>query len=135
MVLISLRRSKKRSAFASGLSEKEYRTPACSPTKSRSLPAQRARSKGCSNFSRGKARTTLKGGGGSGEPMTREVVQGIRADDSAAAETSQATNPATSTDSNTDRPIDRRRPPWKGDGMSTTPEDILERESTGTPGE
>jgi hypothetical protein len=36
-------------------------------------------SKGCSNFSFGKARTTLKGGGGSGDPTTREVVHGGRA--------------------------------------------------------
>ena len=64
--------------MASGLSANEYSTPACSPTKSRSLPGERAMSKGCSNFRFGNARTTLKGGGGSGEPMTRDVVQGAR---------------------------------------------------------
>src|SRR5438270_10206857 len=126
MVLISLRRSKKRSAFASGLSEKEYRTPACSPTKSRSLPAQRARSRGCSNFRFGKARTTLKGGGGSGEPTTREVVQGVRTgfagsaslgpDGPAAGETGRAAKPAASTSMSTNTARDRRRPPWEGDG-------------------
>src|SRR5207249_4307027 len=35
-------------------------------------------SSGCSNLRLGNARTTLKGGGGSGEPTTREVVQGWR---------------------------------------------------------
>src|SRR5436309_2869578 len=103
MVLSSLRRSKKRSALASGLSTNEYKTPACSPTKKRSLPGQRARSKGCSNFSFGNARTTLKGGGGSGEPTTRDVVHGFRANfagsdafglgESAAEETSHVKNP------------------------------------------
>src|SRR6202041_2492284 len=103
-------KSKKRSALASGLSANEYSTPACSPTKSRSLPGGRAMSKGCTNFTFGNARITLKGGGGSGEPTTLEVFQGMRIDlagsasldrtGSAAAETSHVTNPATSSTSN-----------------------------------
>ena len=52
-VLISLRRSKKSSAFASGLFANEYSTPACSPTKSRSVPGQRAMSSGWLNFTFG----------------------------------------------------------------------------------
>jgi len=36
--------------------------------------------KGCSNFSFGNTRTTLKGGGGSGEPTTGEEVQSVRKD-------------------------------------------------------
>src|SRR5271166_1161468 len=95
---------------ASGLLENEYNTPVCSPTKSRSLPGGRAMSKGCSNFRLGNARTTLKGGGGSGEPMTREVVQGIRADlavsaflsSDGSAEASQPARPATTNSGNAD---------------------------------
>src|SRR5262245_27937101 len=51
----------------------------------RSLPGQRASSRGFSNFSCGNARTTLNGGGGSGEPTTRDVVQGTRAGSAPAA--------------------------------------------------
>src|SRR5262249_38511142 len=108
-------------------------TPACSPTKSRSLPGQRARSKGCSNFSLGNARTTLKGGGGSGEPTTREVVQGVRTDfagwdslglgGSAAEQASHPTNPATTDSGNADAARNRRCPPWEGDGIDSTPEE------------
>ena len=63
-------------------------------------------SRGWSNFRFGNARTTLKGGGGSGEPTTREVVQGVRPDrvgsafpglpPSSAAEPSQVTKTAAS---------------------------------------
>src|SRR5438874_13733612 len=54
--------------------------PSCSPTNSRSIPGVRAMSKGCLNFRFGNARTTLNGGGGSGEPTTRDVVHAFRAD-------------------------------------------------------
>src|ERR1700730_6128120 len=118
MVLISLRRSQKRSALASGVSANEYKTPACSPTKSRSLPGLRAMSKGFLNFRFGNARTTLKGGGGSGEPTTRDVTQGVRTDfagpasldrgDCAADGTNRAANPATNTNANADTTRDKR---------------------------
>src|SRR5205085_8467869 len=90
------RRSKNRSAVASGVATNEESTPACSPTKSRSLPGARASSSGCKNFRFGNARTTLNGAGGSGEPTTREVVQGTRADfaGSAATDKRVATIPA-----------------------------------------
>src|SRR5262245_57910666 len=121
----------KRSALASGLSVKEYSTPACSPTKSRSLPGHRARSKGCSNFRFGKARTTLKGGGGSGEPTTREVVQGVRAVfggsdslGSAATETRHAINPAASKRANAGTTRHRGCLPREGDGMDWTPVEL-----------
>ena len=117
----SLRRSKKRSALASGLSANEYSTPACSPTKSRSLPGERAMSRGCSNFRFGNARTTLKGGGGSGEPTTREVVQGVRTSfagsdslgrgGSAAHGVSHVTSPATAASDNAGKAMCKRRPP------------------------
>src|SRR5205823_14126841 len=83
----------------------------------------------------GKARTTLKGGGGSGEPTTREVVQGLRTDlpgwgsldwgGSAAGEASHAKRAVPSRSGNGDRVMARRRPPREGDGMGSTP-DYLE---------
>src|ERR1700730_9978147 len=132
MVLISLRRSQKRSALASGVSANEYKTPACSPTKSRSLPGLRAMSKGFLNFRFGNARTTLKGGGGSGEPTTRDVTQGVRTDfagqasldggDFAADGTRQAAKPDTRKSSKADTERDKRCRPREGDGMNSTPE-------------
>src|SRR5262245_59362065 len=86
-------------------------------------------SRGWSNFRFGNARTTLNGGGGSGEPTTREVVQGTRGGrvdlalpgrgPSSAAEPSHVTNPAASASA----PMigDRRFPSSPVDGMSSTP--------------
>src|SRR5260370_31134874 len=76
-------------------------------------------SRGCSNFRFGNARTTLKGGGGSGEPTSRELVQGVRAGlvGSAADEANQATDPATATSAGTMR--ERRRPRFEGEGMGS----------------
>src|SRR5437899_2377845 len=86
-------------------------------------------SKGWWNFRFGKARTTLKGGGGSGEPTTREVVQGVRwglggSGYSAAEETSRAISPAAIKSGNAGAASDRRRRPWAGDSISSTPEEI-----------
>src|SRR5256885_1176099 len=78
MVFSSLRRSKNTSGFASGLLASEYRTPSCSPTNRRSEPGQRAISSGWLNFAFGNTRTALYAGGGSGEPVTLEVVHGLR---------------------------------------------------------
>src|SRR4051812_18834234 len=78
MVAISLRRSRNRSALASGRLATEYSTPSCSPKNRRSVPGQRAISVGWFAFTLGKARTDLNGGGGSGEPVTFEVVHGLR---------------------------------------------------------
>src|SRR5690349_16093191 len=78
-VLISFRRSKNTSAFASGLLAMEYSTPSCSPTNRRSLLGQLAMSSGWLIFTFGKTRTALNGGGGSGEPTTFDVVHGTRA--------------------------------------------------------
>src|SRR4051812_20069337 len=99
---------------------------------SRSLPGQRARSKGCSNFSFGNARTTLKGGGGSGEPTTREVVQGARGDfavgaspglgESATDGTSRARNPTTSNRGRDSTARDRRCPLGQGDRIKGAPD-------------
>src|ERR1700720_3048412 len=98
--------------------------------KSRSLPGGWAMSKGCSNFSFGNARTTLKGGGGSGEPTNREVVHCVRMGlvGSAADEANQATHPATTTNAGTMR--ERRRPRFEGDGMSGPPRDVARVEKT-----
>src|SRR5262245_58031208 len=90
-------------------------------------------SKGCSNFRLGNARTTLKGGGGSGEPMTREVVQGIRADLAApaflgsdgSAEASQPARPATISNGNADTARNERCPRCEGDGIGSTPEEAV----------
>src|ERR1700722_6680751 len=70
-------RSKNNSALGTFWSSgKEKILPACSPTKKRS-PARAMRS-GFLKESFGKARSILKGCGGSGEPITREVVQAVR---------------------------------------------------------
>src|SRR2546430_16278092 len=92
--------------------------------KRRLLPGQRASSRGRSNFRFGKARTTLKGGGGSGEPTTREVVQGVRTGlaGSATAGPGLVPSPAARVTVRADARKDRRRPPGEGDGMSPTPE-------------
>src|SRR5260370_41853741 len=76
-------------------------------------------SRGCSNFRFGNARTTLKGGGGSGEPTSRELVQGVRAGlvGSAADEAKQATDPETATSAGTMR--ERRRPRFAGEGVGS----------------
>src|SRR6266852_5319368 len=81
-------------------------------------------SKGCSNFSFGNARTTLKGGGGSGEPTTREVFQGVRADLAGldSPRTHHTRNPPTNMSANAHMPTNRRRPSWESFGMSSTPE-------------
>src|SRR5580704_9917098 len=98
--------------------------PTCSPTKSRSLPGQRAISKGFLNLRFGNARTTLKGGGGSGEPTTREVVQGTRtglagatrlsAGGPAAKQASKPTSPTRGASADT---TTSRRLPGEGDDM------------------
>ena len=93
-------------------------------------------SKGCSNFNFGNARTTLNGGGGSGEPTTREVVQGVRTDfgGSAAEETSHATNPVASISGHANTVRGRRRPTWEDDGINITPEGIVSSNFSITPG-
>src|SRR5947209_7209648 len=90
----------------------------------------RAMSKGFLNFRFGNARTTLNGGGGSGEPTMREVVQGARTagagpvccagGDCAADGTRQFRNPPTRNSVNANTA--RRHPPRKGDPMISTPE-------------
>src|SRR5262245_62389385 len=92
--------------------------PACSPTKRRSLPGQRVTSRGFLNFRLGKARTTLKGRGGSGEPTTREVVHGVRAGLVAAVEASHAT--AMAPNARTETTITERRRAGKRTGMRPT---------------
>src|SRR5688500_7511075 len=76
--LYSFRRSRKTSFFAAAPGFTEYSVPACSPTKRRSVPGQRAIRSGWSNFTSPSARTDLNFGGGSGDPVTFEVVQGAR---------------------------------------------------------
>src|SRR5262245_43841737 len=89
-------------------------------------------SKGCTNFRLGNALTTLKGGGGSGEPTTREVVQGVRTDFGgsasvlggwAAGATIRTTNPTTRSSDSADAARGRRRPPGEDDSMSSTPKE------------
>src|SRR3954452_9686823 len=88
-------------------------------------------SKGWSNFSFGNARTTSKGGGGSGEPVTREVVKGLRTDFVGSAspavggpaedDPSRAMNPAAIRSGHPSPIRDRRYPPGQGDGMNSAP--------------
>src|SRR5271169_2529774 len=87
-------------------------------------------SKGCSNFKLGNARTTLNGGGGSGEPTTREVVHGFRSDfevsaflglgGSAPAQANHAANPVTSASEIAERARNERLPSRIRDGMSNS---------------
>ena len=75
------------------------------------------------NFRLGKARTTVKGGGGSGEPTTREVVQGVRPGLPGGADgTNRAARVVTDTTDNTARATKNRRRPGKGDRMNSAPE-------------
>src|SRR5262245_44596295 len=54
--------------------------PSCSQTKRRSVPGARVMARGRLNFRPGNALTVLNGGGGSGWPTTRDVVQAARLD-------------------------------------------------------
>src|SRR5437868_5940416 len=74
-------------------------------------------SSGCSNLRWGNARTTLKGGGGSGEPTTREVVQGWRTAFACSPALGSAVSPATSESADANRAMQRRRPPREIDGI------------------
>ena len=77
-------------------------------------------SKGWSNFRFGNARTTLNGGGGSGEPTTREVVQGVRtAFAGSAADVVRAKNSAAN--SNASGRWNRRPPTRQSNGISPAP--------------
>src|SRR5262249_54417138 len=86
-------------------------------------------SRGWWNFRFGNARTTLKGGGGSGVPTTREAVQGVRPDRVGPAFPGllplSAARPSrvTKTDASMSARIvgNRRLPPGADDGMSFTP--------------
>jgi hypothetical protein len=101
--LYSFRRSRNTSFFASGLLAIEYSTPCCSPTNSRSVPGQRAMRSGWWNFASGKTRTDLNFGGGSGEPVTFDVVHGLRFGSdfgSSAAAWGRATTTARATSAN-----------------------------------
>src|SRR5262245_25753977 len=69
----------KRSAReTSALGGKEKTLPYCSATNRRSEPGANAQSTGFRNCSFGNTRTTLNGGGGSGEPTIRDEFQGLR---------------------------------------------------------
>ncbi len=49
------------------------------------MPGAWARSSGCLKVALGKTRAAVNGGGGSGEPTTREVFQGTRTGGASAA--------------------------------------------------
>src|SRR5207248_290707 len=75
----SLRRSMTRSALATfGSIEKENILPACSQTKKRLTPGAVVSRSGLLKVSLGNARSNLYGGGGSGEPCRRDIVQSVR---------------------------------------------------------
>ncbi len=76
--LYSFFRSKNTSGLASGLLASEYSTQSCSPTKKRSEPGACAIKSGWLNFALGNTRADLYFGGGSGLPVTFEVVHGCR---------------------------------------------------------
>src|SRR5262245_4238906 len=63
---------------ASGLLGNEKILPPCSRTNSRAVPGARVRWSGLWNFSFGNAGTTRYGCGGSGLPVTFDVVHGTR---------------------------------------------------------
>src|SRR5437867_1468286 len=91
--------------------------------KSLSLPGQRARSRGFFSFTFGNALTTLKGGGGSGDPTTREVLQGVRGLAGSAAEgSSHATVPTTSIRGNAEPARNSRQAAREVNGMNLTPQ-------------